>query len=245
MKWLFIFLLAFPAYAYNEVRQESDFDRTDVHARNHGKARAKELGDQVQAGKLLKFANLSDWALDNLVDRGVERLRAAGRKDEADWYQAEWTFHFSGTLTRLEDARLNARDIGDHQPLLKWLAGFYDLLELALGVEVCKALHLSDIKTFNYTVPVVFRPCTFPMDHVTATRRDEYRNHFSAGKVYYGLFPVVTYWAVDVPCMIGTAGLAALLCGPAASVGEWFCSHTVAPWLSDRIFDGFCGGSND
>ena len=111
---------------------------------------------------------------------------------------------------------------------------------MALGVEVCKALHLSDIKTFNFTLPIVFRPCSFPMDAVTITRKAEYRNHFAQGKVYYGLVPVITYWAINAPCMIGTAGLATMLCGPAASIAEWFMGYSIAPWLSDKIFDGVC-----
>jgi len=226
---LLILLICAPLFAMTEP---------DVvpSAKSHGNSKARELRMELDRQDLLPLARRTDWALANIVSRATEELRRQGFREMADRYDAEYFFQFSSYLSRA----VESRDIGDHKPLIEWLADFYNKLEAILGVSVCKSLHLSDIKTLNYCIPVVFKPCTFLMDQVTITRKDEYRNHFSGGAIYYGLVPVLTYWVIDIPCMVGTSGIAAFLCGPAANAGEYAMYKWLAPKLSDNLFDRVC-----
>lgn len=189
-----------------------------------------------------KMPDRTTYALEVLLTRASKELTKKGHKVEADKMMMDWrTKHkrvFYGYATS------TMRDIGDHAALNQWLADKYEMMELILGVDVCKSLHLSDIKTFLYTLPVVFRPCTFPMDAVQGERVDEYRRHFNEGSVYYGLTPVVTYWVVWGACTYGTSGLGAvsMLCGLAGSLGERLFASYVGPKLSDFVYNKSCGG---
>lgn len=208
-----------------------------AEAKRHARQFVANFRKDVKSGRLSKIAPHVDRALDMMVDKGTKELRARGFKEDADRFDAEWAFHFRGFLTRASE---NERDIGDHKPLSEWLAKFYDKLEFLLGVTICKSLHLSDIKSINYCLPVVFHPCSFNMDSVSGERKDEYRRHFAAGDVYYGLVPVVVYWLINIPCTFGTSGIGLFICGPAASVGEYLIGKFVAPKLSDKIYSRAC-----
>ena len=209
-------------------------------AKDHGRNVAQAIREDMKEGRLVNLSRQTDRALDMVVARGVAELRKKGLEDEANLWEGQWAFHYYGYLTRMTASR----DIGDHKPLVTWLAVFYDRLEFILGVEACKMLHLSDIKTFNFCIPIVFHPCSFPMDLITDPRKTEYRRHFAAGAVYYGLIPVVTYWLIDVPCLIGTSCIASFLCGGAATAGEYVMGKFLAPKLSDRLFDRVCGSED-
>lgn len=200
---------------------------------------ADSVGAEVDAGGLEKFADRTDQALNRVVLVALHQMDKKGQHAFATQKEQEWNTHFRGYLSHRYSAGYG--DIGDHAPLVKWLADFYDKVEAKLGVTLCKMTHISDIKTFNFCIPVVFHPCTFDMGGVTLSRKDEYRNHFSQGLTYYGLLPVVTYWVADIGCMFGTVGIGALLCGPVAGLAEIACANTVAPKVSDRVFDRACG----
>lgn len=196
---------------------------------------SERIQKQIDQGGIPAVRILTEQALDVLLRKAAFHMEKAGHKPEADEILRQWDetyqFELMETVTR---------DIGDHPPLSDWLAVTYMAIELALGVETCKSLHLSDIKTINYAIPVVFKPCTFPMDGTNIPRKDEYRMHFAEGKVYYGLIPVVTYWAVEIPCMIGASGFLSLVCSPVASIAEYVCAKKIAPPLSDKIYERTC-----
>lgn len=203
---------------------------TSAHAFD-GKRHARFLKAEFDQGGLTAIALRSDQAMDAMVARGIEKLRDVGKEDLADTAESDYAAHYHGYLTHMH----LMRDIGDHAPLIKWLATFYDTLELALGVQVCKSLHLSDIKTLNFAIPVVFHPCDFPMDAVKISREAEYKNHFAKGGTYNGLIPVVSYWVIDLGCMAALAG--SPLCGVAANAAEMLMANFIGPFLSDRIFE--------
>lgn len=205
--------------------------------REFARQQTEILRKEVERDGLPALARRSDQALDNLVRRGVSELHKRGWHGLANQKQSEWERNYRGYLSM----RVTGYgDIGDHKPLSQWLADFYDAIEEKLGVTICKALHLSDIKTFNYAIPVVFNPCTFDMGSVSISRKDEYRNHFAEGAVYYGLMPVVTYWVVDIACLFGTSGIGVFFCGPIANFAEMACAEWIAPKLSDRVYDRAC-----
>lgn len=229
MRLILALFLCIPAFAD---------DRADAEA--HGKRVAQQLRDDLSQGRLTHLAKLTDSALEAVVGRAIAELRRQGVWEYADVKETEWRGQYRGFLVAHTMMHPSQRDIGDHAPLVKWLADFYNSVEAMIGVDACKALHLSDIKTFNFCIPVVFRPCSFPMDGVLIPRKDEYQNHFAEGDVYYGLVPVVTWWAIEIGCMAGTSGIAAFLCGPAAMAGEYAMGKWLAPKLSDLVFSRSC-----
>jgi hypothetical protein len=226
----FLVLLLFCAAAQARPmnRQEKTYAETS----------AKGLAAEIEKGGVVSLAQRSDQALDALVGRAIAQLRKRGHQAYADKSAMEWQATHQGTLTRTFQTGFTA--IGDHPPLLEWLAKFYDQLEARLGRLVCKQLHLSDIKTFNFCIPVVFNPCHFDMGAVESTRRDEYINHFASDRNYYGLMPVVTYWVVNLGCLVGTSGIASMLCGPVAGWAQSSCNNWIAPGLAAKIFDRAC-----
>lgn len=217
------------------------------HADLVPRAKVFAMRDDIHNRHMLSLAEHSDRALDGMIRVSTQRLQEEGFTEEAYFLQGTWDAQYKGYLTKLVLAsRVTTRDgisildIGDHQPLIQWLATAYALIELKLGVATCVALHISDIKTMNFCIPVVFSPCTFKMDSVTGGRKEEYNRHFSQGEVYYGLVPVITYWVLDISCIAGTSGIATMLCMPVSSAAEYFMGKYVAPKLSDFIFDKAC-----
>lgn len=231
--------MAAPAMASDRIPEREP--QTTKEARAYAQKMTREVESELKAGDFLPLAKRYDWALDHIMERAARELKKRGHHDLADEATATWNFHYRGFLTRMVG---EGRDIGDHAPLFDWLKSFYLKVELVLGREVCKSLHISDLHTLNHGIPVVFKPCSFPMDSVPLTRKMEYQQHFNgdfAPQGFYGVLPVLVYWVIDIPCMVGTAGLAALLCGPAASVGEYLTYRTIGPKISNRIFDRVCG----
>ena len=189
----------------------------------------------IKSGKL---AERSEAAIDMLIKIGAAELKKRGYLLEAASMHAEWNSEFRYEFRKF--AGVNGRPIGDHKPISQWLKDKYDMMEMILGVQVCKATHLSDLKTLNHAIPVVFRPCSFEMDGVNLPRKDEYRNHFSYDDIYYGLVPVVGYWGVYIAVTAGSAGTGfAFFSGLIASIAEKAIS-LVTPGLSDFVFEKAC-----
>jgi hypothetical protein len=206
------------------------------------KQHTRQLRQDLRRGDLSTLAMRSDQALNRLVSNALDQLRAKNEGAFADESQIEWTGTYQGFLTR--SMNQEKQDIGDHRPLIEWLSTFYAALVSKLGIQVCKSTHLSDIETFNYTIPIVFHPCTFPMDNVSGAREDEYRRHFAQGAVYYGLAPVVTYWTADLACSVFSYGTGVVwLCGTIGDVAEVFMAKAFAPSLSDIVFERACPAS--
>lgn len=230
---LSILLLSLPAMA----RQLTGAEK--VHVKAEARRQVRLLKAEIRSGNLDALAQRSDAAIQAMVARGVKELAIRGDEVYAAQAQSEYETKFRGYLTRM----VRSRDIGDHKPLVEWLDSFYERLEFVLGVELCKATHLSDLYTLNHCIPVVFHPCTFPMDAVGGDRESEYQRHFAKGSVYYGLVPVVTYWALDIGCVAATQGAGTIwLCGPIAGAGEYLMATFVAPKLSNAVYEHVCGG---
>lgn len=201
------------------------------HVRKSAREKAHSIGDHISSEGMHALAVHTDNAISMLVGVGVRKLMDAGDPDARKW-ELDYR-RFSGFLTKMVDSR----DIGDHKPLIQWLADFYDHLEFVLGVSLCNATHLSAIKIFNFSIPVAFKPCTFPMDSVPGEREDEYRRHFAEGAIYWGLLPEVTYWVIEGPCFAAAGGV---ICMPLAMGGEYVMGKFIAPKLSDWVFERTC-----
>lgn len=202
--------------------------------KRHGRHQARLFRNELRHGNKLTLATRTDQALDALVTRAIGQLNDAHEFAAASQYQTEWALKFRGFIVR----SMQTRDIGDHAPLIQWLADFYDFVEGVIGVQVAKATHISDIKTFNFCIPIVFHPKTFPMDLVTGTREDEYVRHCNKGDVYYGLLPVITYWVVDIGCDIATHGTGVIwACGTIATVAELAMADLFGSPLCQFIYE--------
>lgn len=192
----------------------------------------KNLKKEITEGRLLVN---SQRALGQLIKVAVGELNEKKEYEAARSLQFQWDNIYFHLYLQAE-----GRDIGDHSPLSKWLAEKYDVLELVLGLDIMRATRLIDLKTFNYTPPVVFNPCTFDMDSVTIDRIDEYRNHFSYGEVYTGLVPVTTYWLAYSVTVFGSTGAFVYFAGLIGMASERIMM-LFAPRLSDNIFTKLCG----
>jgi hypothetical protein len=190
--------------------------------------------DRVDFPIVKKYA---DQAVDGALKRAIKELRKKGYSSYAQTIEFEWTAYYGNSLFTDE------RNIGDHKPINQWLAEKYQVIEMFLGVEVCKALHISDIKTLNFGIPVTIHPCSFPMDLVQGERVDEYVRHFAGGPngddTYYGVIPVITYWAVVIP-LTPTLPIGA---GIVASIAERLMD-IAAVSLGKRVYEKRCGGSD-
>lgn len=229
MKKLFLILCFFPAIVY-----PAKFSETQVRSVSQG----------MDDPRLLTLAQKTDNTIQLIIMRGVAALRDQGFDNEASEIEVQYE-SYRGYVTHM----VSGRHIGDHKPLLDFLAKVYDQIEAKLGVQVCKSLHISDIKTLNYCIPVVFHPCTFSLDGLSVDREAEYRRHFamddggSADPEHslYGLTSVIVYWVVEGICLTSTSGIGSILCGAGATLAEYFMGHTIAPNLSDKLFVRSCG----
>lgn len=201
----------------------------------------KAIASQINDPKLLNLAQKTDKVIGLIISHAVETLHDQGFDRDAEEINMQYKSSYRGFV---ENMVSDTHHIGDHKPLLDWLAKTYATIESKLGVQTCKALHLSDLKTINFAIPVVFHPCDFNMDNLPVDRQSEYRRHFSKddnSDALYGLVPVTTYWIIEGACLVGTSGLGSILCGIGASGAEWFMGNSIAPSLSDALFNKICG----
>ena len=182
---------------------------------------------------------LIDQAMNNALQVAQGELINKGYPEYAEAVGHTWRGVYGASM-------FNNSGIGAHAPVWAWLAKEYDSVEQLLGREFCISTHIADIKTINYTLPVVFRPCTFPMDGIQGLRIDEYRDHacgksIQTDEVYNGLIPTVVYWSVYGGCSAATSGIGFMfVCGTVSGIGEQIMANEIAPGLSDDIFHHFC-----
>jgi hypothetical protein len=119
--------------------------------------------------------------------------------------------------------------IGDHEPISEYIDEMYVRLETALGKDLMRLTRLTDIKTVNYTAPVVFQPRGTRTDKWDI---DEYRLHFVP---FSG---VVAYWSVFVVCAETTQGVGVVtfVCAAVAEKSREKIEKNVAPQVSDVVY---------
>ncbi len=191
----------------------------------------ESMRSHLRAADSQKMAEDTDRAIEGLL-RLAER-EAGDRGDDLSDLRAQWESRFKGYLGR----ELLARElglvtgIGDHAPLSQFLTDLYDRLEAALGASLCEFLHFDDIKTLNYTIPVVFHLKTI---HDGEIDEPEYAVHFIP---FCG---VVAYWGVWLGCEIVTYGSGwFLVCTPAGMLAEYAVVHWVAPRFAEPAYKHF------
>lgn len=191
-------------------------------------------------GGLSSTAMRTDEAIERMVTFSAWLLQRRGLNYEADMIVREYYGRFDGFMVRQE----SIRGLGDHAPLISWLADWYAVLESRLGPRVLRFTNLEHIKILNYAIPVVFNPRGKDGD---SWDMYEYRDHFAGTRERFfyplwqhnGLAGVVTYWAVWGACTAGTSGTGGILpwvCATVADVSCFRVGRDIAPGMSDRIY---------
>lgn len=190
--------------------------------------------DTIQFPAIKQYA---DSAVNGALDIAMTELRRKGFNHLAEEIFSEWNYTYGRSMF------LSTYNIGDHKPVLQFLADIYEKIEAALTRPICIKLHISDIKSLNHGIPVAIHPCTFPMDAVLGDRSIEYARHLNGGPqsddAYYGVLPVCVYWAVRIGC--SAAGVSAIVCPIAADIGERIM-NLAGVWIANRIYIKHCGG---
>lgn len=187
-----------------------------------------------------KMFSRVEKSLDAIMNVASNELINAGYILEGKSLQSEW---YNQYRNEYEKFAYNRHDIGDHpdQVLSVWLDQRIDQLTMLLGIQIMKQTHLIDLKVFNDTIKIVFKPCTFGMNQIGGNRIDEYRKNFNQDSLLFGLFPVTSFWVSYVACGAGTAGTGyVFVCGLVGDVAERV-SAMVGGKLSDFIFTKSCG----
>ena len=179
-----------------------------------------EIARLLKENRMTEVQYRTNFALNAMIRRGVAELRKKGHHEEADKIEGQWTNRYSKFLLRM--------GIGDFEPLSDWLSAIYITLELLLGENLMRALHLDDIHILNHTIPVVFAPCRGPWV------KEDYAEHFGA------LSGVVGYWSIFIGCTLSTSGLGLFFCSPAGMLGELVLSRLLGPGVGRSVYSAIC-----
>lgn len=196
--------------------------------------RVHALGREIDEGGFMKLAEKSEMALDAIFKLSILNLKRHGYRELAKEVKQEWEVR-RGTLILLSlGVNEEGRPIGDFAPLSQWLSEVYERIEDALGLELCRLLRISDIKTLNHGLRVVFSPCFHGLP--------EFTMHFCHDDKYRGVLPVVAYWSTVITCSVATfgAGIIGFICSPIAMLVEAGTDRVIAPWLAPKLFNLAC-----
>jgi hypothetical protein len=164
--------------------------------------------------------------LNVLVKFGSHHLMRKG-KMEGKVMLAEWEKKYSSVFIAQE---IGSLDIGDHEAVA-FLLKFYLALESVFGQDRLEKMHLRDIWTLAYAIPVVFEPKRVDIS------QPEYKLHFVP------FSKAVGYWTVMGGCTaynyLGTP-VTTLICDPIAEAGR-FVFGAIGDGLSDAIWRGANG----
>lgn len=175
------------------------------------------------------IAYTTNAAITAIIEVSTAHLQRIGRKDLALQLKKEWR-KLDG---RLIDLVVFGRDIGWYKPLIEWLSLTYETIELAIGYEAALAIRLSDLKTINHGIIVVFRPCYFG--------ENEFKKHFIHDKKYRGFAPVITYWTAAIACTAALHGAGYyFVCSPGAMVLERVMDKKIAPKVAPKLYNMAC-----
>lgn len=200
--------------------------------RQDAEKRAARIARDFDERHFVAMADHTNLALRALIKIGYLNLRRNGYRAEAEKLRAGWQ-KFDGELVRIVSNP--NRDIGDFEPLSAYLAMAYEVLEYKIGYKLCYILRLTDIKTLNFGIPVVFSPCKHTLN--------DFCEHFIHDEKYRGVAPVVTYWVTVITCSIATYGAGYFfICSPIGMLTELTMDKAVAPWLAPKIYNWACGG---
>jgi len=198
---------------------------------------SKKIADSFEDDDFMS-AVYTDQALAAIVSQAVNVLTFYGHVDEAQKIKAEYAKNYSTAyVTMFLDNGSVDKEIGDRPPVSKWIDDVHTQIEDALGLMLCKYFHLHDMYVLNYAIPTVFSPELYA--------KKDYLDAFAGHPItrlfweHHGVAGIVTYWAVNLTCMVGTSGMGAatFICGPISSIAENAMDRRIAPPVGTRIWE--------
>jgi hypothetical protein len=178
----------------------------------------------------LKFGSTAEMALGNMIALGSEVLAANGHADLGRKLQGEWSTHYRHVVA---SGNVHAFDVGDHEPLSKWLEHAYDMLRANAGPLLDQFPILNDINLMNFAIPVVFSPKGNKAMGQTWDL-NEYRKHFipfTEVAIYWISYGVCVYYTgADLMGGDGT-------CSNISGLLKTVAGHTLGPKLADYIYN--------
>jgi len=224
MKLLFSLMPIALALSFSMASHADVYEQGLVAALNDHSSTITEFAQFQLASKTQK-------ALNAMIAASNEALAERGFVEEAQGYQRQWDQNFASYFTAMQ-----LDDVGDHAPMSAWLSNYYNKTRDRLGDPVMKLLHLDDLYTINYTMPVVFHPKgdTKGQDHWNQL---EYQRHFVP------FASIVTYWGSFASCRAFAFRVAPLKqwCSSISMILRGVMKGTIAPKLSDYIYKKFTG----
>lgn len=213
-------LSSVPSLAFNQKQAEKYTKQIEKHVRT-----------------MRDIADRTDKAVSTILYIAEHNLRIRGFEYEADEI-GEGRIQFEGFLVQ----SYLSRDIGSFAPMSKFLDRVETMVEQKLGYKLTYALRITDLKTINYSIPVVFfSACKVGMYEYMAHFCGDIHVNPKSQHPYRGLFPTTSYWTMLVSCSLSTAGLLSFACSPVAAIGEWAIDGGFSPWLAPRLYQTFCG----
>lgn len=225
---------------YEEIHGNGNYSSQDRSLANR-KARVF----QNDVTDIDALAQKTDAAIDGILHIAYLNLKRNGFDDEAKQIRSEWMNDHKGEIERIISSRLyrGTWDIGDFAPLSKWLDSVETKVETLLGYQLAFALRVTDLKTLNFGIPVVFNPCKYGMTEFECAFCGDSHCDNADTHPYRGVVPVVAYWAVAITCDIATYGAGYFfICSPIAQLVSWDVDKYIAPKLFTPIFNDVCGG---
>lgn len=205
------------------VAQKSDY-----------KTRAEKIAKELIKDDFRPLARKTDTALNAIIKIAVLNLKKHGFYTDARKLEWDWNTKYSNFVEKA----VSQRDIGDFEPLSKYLAAAYELLEYKLGYQICYLLRLTDIKSLLYCIPVCFKL-------LCKVGLDEFELHFVHDLKYRGLLPVITYWTSLIVCSIATFGAGVFfICSPIAMGIEFAMDRWVGPAVAPKLWNLVCTKNN-
>lgn len=231
---LLLYISAFAAHKTPPTGAIFDYGDEKVTVTQKDRDDARSIYRDIKQGDIERLSHRTAQYMDTLIRVAAVEMEKKGYVDESVKIQYEWDSKYFIEMHNL----WNNRGIGDHAGLWAWIDTWMDWMFKTFGPTFMHVTHLEDIFIFNKTIPVVFWPCSFPMDQIKVTREEEYMNHFSGNRVqslgYYGFAPTLSYWGAYTGCLLLTAGTGWIqVCGIAGSAVKWVVRRRFSDWLSD------------
>ncbi len=237
LRLLVVLFLALCLAAHADDSLYEEVQGNGVFEVSLAESKADTLARTWQSKGSRQMAYDTNRALGAILKIAARNLRYRGFGDDAKYLEEGWK-RLDGEVIRLNEARLTRR-ITDYAPLSSYLAVAYFILEEKLGYEICRALHLDLIQSFNYTLRFIFvEPCV--------NGEKEFFYHFVADDdavfhPYKGLAPATSYLLTAIGCNVATFGAGIFwLCGPLSMGVEYVMTHAIGPAVSPKLFNAIC-----
>jgi hypothetical protein len=189
----------------------------------------KEVSGIVTDFNDSRLADKMFGSIERLLASANEKLQKEGHSALAQQIASEWA-----QVASLNAGQFGTLDLGDHEPLNRWLARTYDKIESKLGKRLMHWLRYDDLKVFNYGIPVVFNP---------KGKGSESWDMVEYGKHFVPFSGAVTYWTVNGACSVVAPGLWSYACGMVSEGPRYAVEKWVAPLISNRVYRVANGGS--